>query len=150
MFLHLFASFSFTRSLLDPYAYLSIESIDFFLLSPFELKAILLISSVKTLCLSLLIFVVFLILIYCFYEFFVTFFKTSYGHFIFVQLIYLLLGWVASKQFLQFSNLSFLFMTHIFVSFAFLSSLPHLLSNYKLLLLIQQILSLFFQQIYLH
>ena len=43
-----------TRSLLVPYAYVSIESIDYILLSLFELKAILLISSVKTLCLSLL------------------------------------------------------------------------------------------------
>ena len=40
--------------MLVPYAYVSIESIDYILLSLFELKAILLISSVKTLCLSLL------------------------------------------------------------------------------------------------
>ena len=47
-------SFSLTRSLFVPYAYVSIKSTDCILLSSFELKAILLISSVKTLCLSLL------------------------------------------------------------------------------------------------
>ena len=47
-------SFSLTRSLFVPYAYVSIKSIDCILLSSFELKAILLISSVKTLYLSLL------------------------------------------------------------------------------------------------
>ena len=49
----LISSFSLTRTLLVPYAYVSIESIDCILLSSFELKAILLISSVKT-CFSLL------------------------------------------------------------------------------------------------
>ena len=52
--LHLASSFSLVRSLLLPYAYVSIKSIDCILLSSFELKEILLISSVKTLCLSLL------------------------------------------------------------------------------------------------
>ena len=47
-------SFSLTRSLLVPYAYVFTESIHYTLLSSFELKAILLNSSVKTLCLSLL------------------------------------------------------------------------------------------------
>ena len=51
--LYLITSFSLTSSLLSPYAYVSIESIDCILLSIFELKAIMLISSVKTLCLSL-------------------------------------------------------------------------------------------------
>ena len=45
---------SLTKSLLAPYTYVSIESVDCILLSLFELKAILLISSVKTLCFSLL------------------------------------------------------------------------------------------------
>ena len=45
---------SLTKSLLAPYTYVSIESVDCILLSLFELKAILLISSVRTLCLSLL------------------------------------------------------------------------------------------------
>ena len=52
--LHLVSSFPLTRSLLVPYAYASIESNDCFHLSSFELNAVLLISSVKTLCLSLL------------------------------------------------------------------------------------------------
>ena len=42
------------RSLLVPYACVSIELIDCILLSSFELRWILIISSVKTLCLSLL------------------------------------------------------------------------------------------------
>ena len=52
--------FSFLRIrsllILIPCAYVSIESIDCILLSSFELKAVLLISSVKTLCFSLLFF----------------------------------------------------------------------------------------------
>ena len=51
--LHLVSSFLLTRSLLFRYVYVPIESIDWILLSSFELKANLLISSVKT-CLSLL------------------------------------------------------------------------------------------------
>ena len=47
-------SFLHIRSLLVPYAYVSIQSIDCILLLSFELKAILLISSAKALCLSLL------------------------------------------------------------------------------------------------
>ena len=52
--LHSISSFSLTRTLLVSYAYVSIESIDCILLSSFEHNAILLISSVKALCLSLL------------------------------------------------------------------------------------------------
>ena len=52
--LHLISSFSLTGSLRVPYAYVSIKSIDCILSSSFELNAILLFSSVKTLCLSLL------------------------------------------------------------------------------------------------
>ena len=47
-------SFLHRRSVLITCAYVSIESIDYILLSSFELKAILLISLIKTLCLSLL------------------------------------------------------------------------------------------------
>ena len=50
--LHLISSFSLTKSLVVAYAYVSIESIDCILLSSFELRRILLISSVKILCLS--------------------------------------------------------------------------------------------------
>ena len=54
IWLHLISSFSLTRSLLVPYAYISIESLDCVLLSSFERMKIWLISSVKTLCLSFL------------------------------------------------------------------------------------------------
>ena len=54
--LNLVSSFSPTKSLLVPYAFFSIESFDCILKSSFEIKAILLISLVKTLCLSFLIF----------------------------------------------------------------------------------------------
>ena len=54
MVLHLISSFSLTRSLLVPYVFVSIGSIYCILLSSFELEAILLISSLKLLCLSLL------------------------------------------------------------------------------------------------
>ena len=54
MVLHLISSFSLTRSLLVPYAFVSIGSIYCIILSSFELEAILLISSLKLLCLSLL------------------------------------------------------------------------------------------------
>ena len=46
--------FTPNRSLLILYAYVSIESNDCIFLSSFELNAIILISSVKTLCISLL------------------------------------------------------------------------------------------------
>ena len=52
--LHLISSFSLTRFLVVPCAYASIVSIDCILLLSFELKAILLISSVKSLRVSLL------------------------------------------------------------------------------------------------
>ena len=53
MFLYLVSSFSLTRSLLIPYAYVFIISIDCILSVSFDFKVILLISSVKTLYLSL-------------------------------------------------------------------------------------------------
>ena len=52
--LHLIYSFLLARSLFIPYAYVSTKSIDCILLSPLELRAILLISSVGTWYLSLL------------------------------------------------------------------------------------------------
>ena len=53
-------------SLLVPHAYVSVESIDFILLSSFELKAILLITPVKRLCFSLLSLHCVLVLVYFF------------------------------------------------------------------------------------
>ena len=52
--LHLISSPLHATPLLIPHTYASIESIDCILLSSFELKAILLTSSVKTVCLLLL------------------------------------------------------------------------------------------------
>ena len=77
--------FHLTKSLLVPYAYVSIESGDCILLSLFELKVILSISSVQTLCLSLfnLHYVCNIDLLF-FYKFFMTFFfNTIYINFIF-------------------------------------------------------------------
>ena len=54
IFLHLISSFLHTKYLLVPYAHASIKSIICILLSSFEIKTILLISSVKTLCLLFL------------------------------------------------------------------------------------------------
>ena len=72
IFFRLIFSFSFTRSLLA-HVYISIELIDCILLSSFEIRIILLISSVKHYALHFQIFAVFLILIYSFYEFFLIF-----------------------------------------------------------------------------
>ena len=52
--LHLISFFSLIRSFLVLYAYVSIKSIDWILLLSFGPKVILLISSVKTFCLSFL------------------------------------------------------------------------------------------------
>ena len=52
--MRLIFSFLHVRFLLIPYAYVSTELICYIILSSFELKAILLILSVKTLCFSLL------------------------------------------------------------------------------------------------
>ena len=79
-----FLHFLHIRSLLVLLAYISIEPIGCILLSSFELKAILLISSVKTLCFSILnLCCVFVISLVFFYEFFLIFFKTIYINFIF-------------------------------------------------------------------
>ena len=122
IFLHSISSSLFTKSLLIPYEYFSIKSIDWILLSSFELKAISLISSIKTLCFSPLNLADFLISI-CFYEFFMIFPKTIHIIFIFSKKFILLSSWDASKLLLKFLNLSFLFMTHFFVPFAFWFSL---------------------------
>ena len=74
-----FDTFTLTRCLLVPYAYVSIKSINYILFSSFELKSILLISSAETLWLSLLnLCCVFNITLLFFYEFFMIFFKTIY------------------------------------------------------------------------
>ena len=86
--LHLISSLSLTKSFFVPYAYVSIESIDFILLLLFEHKAILLTSLVKTLCLSLLELCWFFnIDLLFFYKFFMTF----YVNWIFLCKIYFIL-----------------------------------------------------------
>ena len=80
IFFCLIFSFSFTRSLLVAHVYISIELIDCILLSTFVIRVILLISSAKHYALHFQIFAVFLILIYCFYEFFLIF-KTPHATF---------------------------------------------------------------------
>ena len=74
------------------------------------------------------------------------FFKTIYISFIFSRWFILFSSWVASKEFLKFSNLSYFFMTHFFCVFCFFNCL---LSNYKFLLFIQQFLSWFLHLIHL-
>ena len=86
--LHLIYFLSYTKTVLVPHAYVSIESIDCILLTSFELKTILSISSVNTLYLSLLnlccIFNIdLLFLMNCLW-----FFKTIYVNFIFFYMIY--------------------------------------------------------------
>ena len=73
IFFHLIFSFSFARSLLVAHVYISIELIDCILLSSFEIRVIWLISAVKHYAFHFQIFAVFLILICCFYEFFLVF-----------------------------------------------------------------------------
>ena len=74
MILHLISSFLLTSLFLVLYAYIPIEPIDCIILSPSELKAILLISSVKTLCCSLLnlcyVFNISLFFLYILYDYF--------------------------------------------------------------------------------
>ena len=88
--LHLVFSLLHIKPFLVPYAYVSTKSIDCILLSTFELKAVLLlISSVKILCLSLLnLCCVFNINLLFFYEFFIIFFKAIYVNFIFFLVVY--------------------------------------------------------------
>ena len=81
--LHLISLFLLTRSLLVPYVYVSMESVDCILLSSFELKAILLTSSVKILCFSLLNMCCLFNISLFFYEFFLIFFKTIHINFVF-------------------------------------------------------------------
>ena len=120
---HSVSSFSLTRSLLVAYAYVSIKSIDSLLLSSFELKAILLISLVKTLCLSLLnLCGVFDINLLFFMNYLWYFLRLSTSISFFLDGVNYFQVELLLKIFIV-SNLGFLSMAHFFVSFAFLSSL---------------------------
>ena len=109
--LHLISSLLLTKSLLVPCAYASIESIDCIILSSFELKAILLISSVKTLCFSLLN-------LFCIFNIDLLFFINSLWFFWYClhQICFFLDG-------LFYSQVELLLNSFI-VPFSFLSSLP--------------------------
>ena len=123
--LYLNSSFSLTKSFLISYTYVSIESIDCILLSSLELKGIQLISSVKTLRLSLLNIFYILILIYYFLcILYVLFYrKVNYiSLFLFLDGLFYSQVDFLLKNFII-SNLSFLFMTCIFLPFSFLASL---------------------------
>ena len=122
--LHLIPSFLLTRSLLVPYTWVYIESIDYILLLPLELWAILLISSVKTLCLSLvnlcrgfkINFLFFTNSLWSFLR------LPASVSFFFSRGFILFSNWVVCKQFFRLQVYDF-FLWHFFVSFAFLSSL---------------------------
>ena len=115
--LHLISSFLLTRYFLIPYAYASMESIDCIYLSSFELKSILIIFSVKTLCHSLLNFCcVFnisffneLFAFFCNKRHYLCQFHIILNNLFYYQVELLLKGFF---QFSFFSNLSFLFMTY--------------------------------------
>ena len=76
------SSFLHTRSLLVLHAYISTELIDCVLLLLFETTAVLLISSVKTVCFSLLSLCRDFNIICCivFYKAFMIFYKTDFLH----------------------------------------------------------------------
>ena len=125
------------RYLLISCAYISIESIDCILLSSFELKAILLISSVKTLCLSLLN----LCCVFNTSLFFMNYFLSSLRHqflsflnsLLYFQFYMLLSIFIVSKLKVSFSFFSlFLFYLHHYC----------LLNNYTFSVTNQQIFSL--------
>ena len=140
-------SFNFTYiiSFLVPCAYVSVESIDCILLWSFVLKAILLIASVKRLRLSLLN----LCCVFSIFLFFTNSLRLSTLNFFFSKYFNFLSILAAFKQFLSSWNLSFLFMTHVFVPFAFLFSSMFFLISYMFLLLIQQTFSRFVLLIHL-
>ena len=88
IFLLLVSSLPVTRSLIVTYVYISIESIDCILLLSFELKAVLLISSVNTLCLLLLNLCCIFNIDFSFYKFFIILFNTIHANFFLVNLFY--------------------------------------------------------------
>ena len=100
----LISPFQLTRSLLVPYAYVSIESTDYIILPPFELKAILLISSIKTFCISLLnLCCVFKYLLF-FMNYLISFLKLSTENLLSSRWFLLFSSCVTSKQILKFPN----------------------------------------------
>ena len=137
--LHLISSFSLTRSLHVPYAYISVESIDCILLSSFEPKAILLISSIKTLCPSLLnlccVFNINLLLLLN-----SSWSSLSISFYFYLDNLFYYQAELLLNSFYNF-KIQVFFLWHTFLCLLlFCLDCCHLLSNYKFLLLIQQIL----------
>ena len=118
LYFYLISSFLHTKGLFIPYAYVSIKSIDCIALSSFVLKAILLISSLKTLHLSLLNFAVFSILSISYIIFF-EFFKAIYISYIFSFFFVLFSIWAVSKQFCIAIKCTFSFHYTFFSVFRF-------------------------------
>ena len=141
IFLHIISSFSLTRTLFVPYTYVSLKSIDHILLPLFELKEILLISSVKTLCLSNLnLCFVFNINLW----FFMNSFYEIFFSIIYVNLI-IFLNFLFYYQVKLLLNCFYNFQIYVFyLWYNFLCLLffhlrcCHLLSSYNFLLLIEQ------------
>ena len=123
-----------SRFLLVSYAYVSIEPIDCMLLSTFELKAILLVSSVKILCFPLLNLCCVLNISLFFMNCLWSSLRLSTPFLFFPKRFILFSSWASSLLFFPkwsilfsswaSSTLRFLFMTHLFVAFTFLSSVP--------------------------
>ena len=105
------------------YAYIPIESIDCILLSSLAFNPILLTSSVNILCFSSLNLCCYFIINLLLFMSSLWFSLRIYTLTLFFPRLFILFSiWVASKQFLKSSNMSFLLITHFFAPFAFLSS----------------------------
>ena len=115
--LHLISSFSLTRSLLVLYAYVSVESIDCILLSSFELNSVLLISSVKTLCLCFLN-------LSCVFNNDLSIYRFIVFNFTFLLIIYFILNLSCFETVFIIFKFTFSFYDTLFRDFCFLSSLP--------------------------
>ena len=112
--------FFFTyQILLIPYAKVSIKSLCCILLSSFELKGILLISSVKTLSFTFKTLLCFQFYFIVFYEFFVIFFKAIYNNFIFFKIIHFIIKFSCFLTAFIIFKYKFSFYNTFFVPFAF-------------------------------
>ena len=135
MLLHLVSSFLHTRSLAIQCVFVSVYLIDCTLLSSLSLSVILLIFSLNTLCFSLLNL--------CsdininFFFFFMNSLSLLHrpAYFVFSTRFISFPSWVAGKQCLESSNLSFRFMKHFFWALCFfIFHHYHLLNSYMFLI----------------
>ena len=151
--LHLISSrISSTRSLLVPYAYISIELIDSILLPSLALNAILLTSSVNTLCFSLLNhccdFIYIYIYIYFMNYLWIIYFRLFTSTLFFSSCFVIFSSWVASKQCLKSSNLVFVLWNTVLCVLLFYFHQYHLSNSHMFLILMRQTLSLVFYLIH--